>query len=69
MSLPGDETSLFLPDNAIKNIYFGANIERSNKTKILNLIRSGPFNPGIWQAGLSHNTFSLVYELDSGDNP
>ena len=59
--LTGDGISLLLPENAIKNIYFGSDIDVSNKEKILGLLAEGPFNPQIWQAKLSKSSFQLEF--------
>ncbi len=62
LRLSGDGESLFLSDNVIKNIYFGSNIEDSNKEKVLALLADGPFTPGIWQARPSKSSFKLEFE-------
>jgi len=67
-SPPGDGISMLLPKNAIKNIYFGSDIEESNKKMILKLISKGPFNPQVWQASLSKSSFYLEFINESSNS-
>jgi hypothetical protein len=63
----GDGQSLLLPENAIKSIYFGENIDPKNKEKILELINEGPFKPDVWQAQLSRSSFKLEFIRESSN--
>jgi hypothetical protein len=56
-----DSKLLSLPENAIKKIFFGVNVDPDHKEFIKNLIKQGPFNPTIWQATLSESTFELKF--------
>jgi hypothetical protein len=56
-----DSKFLSLPNNVIKKIYFGANVDPAHKESIKKLIKQGPFNPTIWQATLSESTFELKF--------
>ena len=60
--------SVQLSENAIKAIYFGANIDPTHKKKILGLINEGPFNLGIWQAQLSKSSYELDFVQESHDS-
>jgi hypothetical protein len=63
--LSPDSKFLLLPDNAIKKIYFGVNVDPDHKKLIKKLIKQGPFNPTIWQATLSESTFELKFCQES----
>lgn len=63
--LAGDGKSLLLPENAIKNIYFGSDIDSFDKETILGLLAEGPFNPQVWQAKLSKSSFQLEFVNES----
>jgi len=63
---PNDGTSLLLSGNEIQNIYFGALMEEEHKEMIQELLREGPFRPGVWQAHLSESQFKLEFEFIGG---
>ena len=56
-----DGKSLILKGDEIKNVYLGSNIDENNKKRILDLVKNGSFNPGIWITSLSKSTFSLEF--------
>jgi len=56
-----DGESLLLNGDVIKNIYFGASINDTNKKRLLDLVNKGPFRPGIWNTNLSKSSFSLEF--------
>jgi len=56
-----DGTSLILNGKEIKNIYFGANMADDNKQILVEMIESGPFNPGLWDVSLSKSSFKLEF--------
>ncbi|NRA81901.1 MAG: DUF2971 domain-containing protein [Pseudoalteromonas sp.] len=47
--------------NIIKSIYFGANIEKETKIKILEIIEKSDFSPKVYQMYLSRDSFNLFY--------
>ncbi|MCF8719187.1 DUF2971 domain-containing protein [Nitrospina gracilis] len=59
---PNDGESLILNGDEIKNVYLGAQISKEHKVVILDLIKQGGFNPGIWATKLGKSTFSLEFE-------
>lgn len=59
--LPHDGTSLFLNASAITNVYLGADMDSKNRDLFLKIISDSEFNPNIWQATLSHNSFELDF--------
>lgn len=56
-----DGESLILSGNEIKNVYLGPNIDENNKKLLIDLVKNGNFNPGIWITSLSKSTFSLEF--------
>ncbi len=56
-----DGESLLLNGDVIKNIYFGASINDTNKERLLALVDRRPLRPGIWNAKLSKSSFSLEF--------
>ncbi len=58
---PNDGESLILKDNVVKNVYFGSNIDEDKKGLIIDLIKNGGFNPGIWVTSLTKSNFSLEF--------
>lgn len=63
-----DGTSLLLSGNEVKNVYFGAFMKHDHKDLILNLLKKGPFNPGIWHTKLAESEFKLRFELKGKAN-
>jgi hypothetical protein len=64
----GNNKSVQLPENAIKAVYFGVNVDTTHKEKILGQINEGPFNLRIWQAQLSKSSYELDFVQESHDS-
>lgn len=60
-NLTNDGKSLILRGNEVKNVYLGSNIDEDKKELIIDLIKHGDFNPGIWTTSLDKSTFSLRF--------
>ncbi|MCH7499019.1 MAG: DUF2971 domain-containing protein [Nitrospinae bacterium] len=56
-----DGESLILEGDEIKNVYLGSNIDENNKKLVIDLVKHGNFNPGIWTTSLAKSTFSLEF--------
>jgi len=56
-----DGSSLILQGDEIKNVYFGANMPDKHKERLIDIIKSGPFHPGIWNTKLSKSNFKLEF--------
>lgn len=50
-----------IPTDALIGVYFGVNISDSDKELVLQLIDNGPFNPSIYAAELSTESFTLIF--------
>ena len=59
--LPSDGESLFLDSSTITNVYIGSEISDIDKQAMLDIIKKSDFNPAIWQASLSGNSFDLEF--------
>lgn len=57
-----DNDSIFLRGDEIKNVYLGNRMEDENKKDLINLIKKGPFNPGIWETRISDSEYSLKFK-------
>ena len=58
-----DGQSLLLEGNEIKNIFFGAEMNDSEKENLIRLIKDGPFSPSFWNTSLSRSRFKLEFEV------
>ncbi len=56
-----DGISYILSKMDIKNIYFGVDIDKTIKNKIIKFINKGPFSPGLWETKLSKTSFKLEF--------
>ncbi len=56
-----DGTSLLLDGSEMKNVYLGANMTDDHKRTIVEMIKAGPFRPGIWDVSLSKSSFQLEF--------
>lgn len=57
-----DGESLILRGDEIKNVYLGSNIDKNKKEQLIDLVKQGSFNPGIWTTNLAKSTFSLDFD-------
>ncbi|WP_194165805.1 DUF2971 domain-containing protein [Shewanella sp. YLB-07] len=61
MRLPNDGESLLLHSSTITDVYLGSEISNIDKQAVLEIILKSNFNPRIWQANLSSNSFDLEF--------
>lgn len=50
-----------IPPEALKAIFFGANMTDSNVEFLIKIIKKGPFKPKLWKAELSESSFSIHF--------
>ncbi len=62
LQLANNESSLLLAGDEITNVYFGCNMSKDNREKLISIIKEGPFNPKLWQAEISQNKFTLIFK-------
>jgi len=58
---PQTDTCYILDSKTIKAVYFGANILKENRNRIIDMINRGPFKPTLWQSEINKNSYSLNF--------
>ncbi|WAJ72207.1 DUF2971 domain-containing protein [Catenovulum adriaticum] len=61
LQLENNGSSLSLRNDDISDIYFGMNMKEEDKTKIIELVEAGPFNPNYWDTRICKDSFSLDF--------
>ena len=60
--LPETITGIKLNNDSIKAVYFGQNIKPEHRDKIVSIIKSGPFEPELWQAELKQDSYGINFK-------
>lgn len=58
---PSNNGESLLLEDQIKKIYFGSRMEESDKRKIIEMVRDGPFAPEFWNSSISKSSFALNF--------
>jgi len=60
--IPNNGFGAIIPPDSVTGVYFGARMNETDRSTIIEIINQGPFNPRLYQAKLQSEAYQLDYE-------